>query len=90
MLELALFDLDTGVCTAQREYPMTNYPAPQVLGDAVFLCDNTGGFILQLDKTLDVVNRWDLQPEEGTWYMGSGGKLYQYKDYTLHLLINLQ
>ena len=82
VLELALFDLDTGVCTAQREYPMTNYPTPQVLGDAVFLCDNTGGFILQLDKTLDVVNRWDLQPEEGTWYMGSGGKLYQYKDYT--------
>ena len=81
VLELTLFDLDTGLCSAQCDYKLSNYPTPQALGDSVYICDNGGGLILQLDKSLNVVNRWELEPDESRWYMGSGGKLYKYRDY---------
>ena len=81
VLELALFDLDTGTCSAQCDYKLTNSSVPQALGDTLYICDNGGGLILQLDKTLNVVNRLELEPDDSSWYMSSGGKLYKYHNY---------
>ena len=82
ILELALFDLDTGTCTVQGEFQLTGYPMPQALGEMLYICDNESGIILQLDKNLNVVNRWEMNPSEGAWYMGADLKLYQFREYS--------
>lgn len=81
VLEMAVFDLDTGTCTAQRDHCLPGFPVPQVLDDTLYICDNSSGVILQLDKELNEINRWETEPDESSWYMGTDGKLYQYRDY---------
>ncbi len=89
VLELALFDLETGALTYQRDYFVTGYIVPQPVGDILYICDSESGLILKLDKQLNVINRWEIIPDEGMWYMGAGDKLYQYKDYASLLVVDL-
>lgn len=76
VLELCLVELDTGTVAAEREIKISGYASPQIMGDHVFLCDNIGGEILELDRNLQTVNSWEIDPVEGNLIMGSGEKLY--------------
>lgn len=75
-MELCLIDLENGTISAQRDIPVQSYPVPQVLGDALYICDNLSGTVLQLDNRLQTVSQWQIEPGEGSWYMGAGNKLY--------------
>lgn len=75
-LELCLVELDDGSITAQRDIGLQTYGVPQILGDSIYLCDPTAGRILKLDHALQTVHQWNTTPEEGSWYMGDGEKLY--------------
>ncbi|MBQ8237006.1 MAG: hypothetical protein IJZ39_02505 [Oscillospiraceae bacterium] len=76
--ELCLVELDDGHIIAQRDIALSEYVTPQVLGDDLYLCDRTSGQILQLDKELKTIRQWNTEPNEGSWYMGDGEKLYQF------------
>ena len=76
VMEMCLLELDDGTVVAQCEIPVGVYLVPQILGDDMFLCDPSTGKILQMDKNLQTVKEWNVEPMDGTWYMGSGGILY--------------
>ena len=75
--EMCLVELDDGHIIAQRDVALSEYVTPQILGDDLYLCDRTSGQILQLDKELKTVKQWNVEPAEGSWYMGEGEMLYQ-------------
>ena len=77
VLEMMLTDLVSGTVLAQRDITLQSYIIPQPLGDSLYLCDNTGGTVYQLDKSLQDVRQWQVEPGESTWYMGGQHKLYQ-------------
>lgn len=77
VLEMCLVELDDGTVLAQRDITLASYTAPQILGDALYLCDTHSGQILQLNKELKTVKEWSIEPEDGNWYMGAGEILYQ-------------
>lgn len=77
ILEMCLVELDTGTVVAQRDMMLESYLAPQTLGENLYLCDCIAGEVYQLDKNLQTVNQWDVEPVGYTWYMGGNEKLYQ-------------
>ncbi len=76
ILELCLVELDDGTVTAQRDIACSQAVHPQILGDSMYLCDNLSGTILELNKQLEVVNTWSLEPQEANWIMGGSNTLY--------------
>ncbi len=75
-IELCLVELDDGTVLARQEYPMTLCVAPQVLNDSLYLSDPETGKILELDKSLQLVNSWQTEPFEGDAIMSRSGILY--------------
>ena len=76
ILEMCVVDLKTGEVIGQKDVPLHNYCSPQVLGQTLYLCDNLSGEILGLDKSLETVRSWKLEPGEASWYMGGNDTLY--------------
>lgn len=85
IMELCVLELDDGSVTAQVDIPMTDYLTPRILGDKIYLCDTTGGTIIELDKKLQETNRWEQEYEFGTWYMDANETLYC-QDINLHFI----
>ena len=84
-LELCLVELDDGSVVAQRDIPVGGYVYPQCLGDRVYLCDDEGGTIRELDKELNETNAWSIDPVDQTMYMSRKGTLYRFtEDNRLH------
>lgn len=77
-LELCLVDLLTGQVMAQRDIGISDYIAPQALGDSLYICDDATGLILQLNDKLETADQWNLTPAEGDWFMGSEQTVYQF------------
>lgn len=77
-LELCLVELDTGSVSVEKEIPFTQTVIPQILGDSLFLCDRFSGTILELDKKLEAVNSWTVEPREASFTMGGNEMLYIY------------
>ena len=77
-LELCLVELDDGTVIAQRDVPITGYVYPQCIGDRLFLCDGEGGKVMALDKTLNQVDAWEMEPTEESMYMTAEGILYRF------------
>lgn len=77
-LELCVISLHDGSVIAQRDIAFSVTVIPQVLGDSLYLCDDSTGTIQELDKNLLTKNTWQTEPMEGNWYMGAGEKLYIY------------
>lgn len=75
-LELCLIELDNGSIIATRDVPVSQYVIPGCLGSALYICDNMGGNIYQLDKNLNTVKEWPMTPTEGTVYMSNSGSAY--------------
>ena len=76
-LELCLVSLHDGSVLAEKEYAFSSYVSPQILGDSIYLADNLEGSILELDKKLDIAQRWSAEPIEASWYIGNN-RLYMY------------
>lgn len=77
-LEMCLIELDDGTVTAEKEITFYNWVSPQILGDSMYLCDNITGQITQLNKALEVVKTWDIEPVEGSVSVGANEILYIY------------
>ena len=77
--ELCVVDLDTGTVIGQDQFDFESSVTPQVLGDSIFLCDNLGGKILELNRDLEILNSWDTEPVDANLYMSSGEKLFIYR-----------
>ena len=75
-LELCLIELDDGSVIATRDVPVSQYVIPRCLGSDLYICDNLSGSIYQLDKNLNTVKEWSMNPTEGTVYMGNSGSAY--------------
>ena len=75
-LEMVLIELDDGTITAARDVPVGEYVYPQCLGDTLYLCDGTTGLVLALDKDLETVSQWEIEPTEDSLNMGGNGILY--------------
>jgi hypothetical protein len=69
-------DLDTGIMLAQTEISVHLSSLPQPLGNTLYIADSVNGQILKLDKTLQVLNRWQLAFEDSTLYMDANGTAY--------------
>ena len=78
VLELCVFDLDTGAVAAQKDLPFPEYVMVQVLEDRIYLCDSEAGQIYVLDQNLETVKTWDTEAVSGAWYMGKNDRLYIY------------
>lgn len=74
--ELCIFDLDSGEVLAQADIPFAATMSPQVLGDALYLSDNTTGTIMKLDKHLNQVQKWETDIRDAAMYMDSKGTVY--------------
>lgn len=77
-LELCLMELDTGTVTASRELVCSEYVDPQVLGQTLYICDQTEDRILSLNTSLQTEKQWDAGEWEGTFVMGADETLYIY------------
>ncbi len=75
VMEMCLVELDDGTFV-QKDITVSQYLSPQLLGDALFLCDDLSGTVMELNKQLEVVNTWTLEPQEGNWIMGANDTLY--------------
>ena len=75
-LEMVLVELDDGTVTAARDIPVGQYVYPQCLGDTLYLCDGTTGLVMALDKNLETVQQWEIEPTEASLNMGGNGILY--------------
>ena len=75
-LELCLIELDDGSVIASRDVPVSQYVIPDCLGRDLYVCDNLGGSIYQLDKNLKTVKEWSMEPMGGSLYMGNSGSAY--------------
>lgn len=75
-LEMVLVELDDGTVTAARDIPVGQYVYPQCLGDTLYLCDGTSGLVTALDKKLETVQQWEIEPTEASLNMGGNGILY--------------
>lgn len=75
-IEICILDLDTGKILAQSDIPFAATMAPQVLGDALYLSDNNTGVIVQLDKQLNQVHKWETDIREAAVYMSAYGTVY--------------
>lgn len=81
ILELCLIELDDGSIVSEAEFQVQGFPIPQALEDALYICSSESGLVLQLDKSLCEVRRWEPEPQPGNWYVGAEGNLYQlYED----------
>lgn len=78
MVEMCLIELDDGSIVAQQDVEVTGYVFPQAVGDALYLCDPTQGVILELDRSLEIVNRHEIEVGESSIYMGMDGTCYRY------------
>ena len=76
-LELCLVSLTDGSVIASRDLRVGGYTVPQPMGDALYICDNYGGAVLQLDRNLQDVNSWALEANEDRWYYCGDGRIYQ-------------
>lgn len=75
-IELCLVELDDGTVSAQKEITFTEWMAPQLLGDKMYLCDNYSGTILELDKQLNVTKTWNVDSTNASLTMGANEILY--------------
>ena len=75
-LEMVLVELDDGTVTATRDIPVGQYVYPQCLGDKLYLCDGTTGLVMALDKNLETVQQWEIEPTEYSLNIGGNGVLY--------------
>lgn len=75
-VEICMIDLDTGEILAQSDIPIHISMSPQVLGDCLYLCDNTTGLILKLDKQLNELCRWETEIRDAAVYMGDKATAY--------------
>lgn len=78
ILEMCLIELDDGTILAQKDIPFSEMVSPQILGDKMYLCDGFSGSVLEIDKSLSIVQSWNLDPCEGSWYMSGHGAVYVY------------
>ena len=78
MVELCLIELDDGSVIAQRDVPVSQYLMPRSIGDSLYLCDSQGGVIYKLDKNLQTVQEWNVEPVEGNFYMSQKETAYLY------------
>ena len=83
--ELCLIELDDGSVIAQRDVQVSGYVYPSCTGRNIYLCDTNGGMIYQLDKSLQTVSTWSMQPTDGSIYVSATGSLYLL-DYESHLM----
>ena len=81
ILELCLVSLDDGSVLASREISVGGYTVPQPLGKSLYICDNYGGKVLQLDRNLDDVQQWALEANDYSWYYCGDGRIYQNVEY---------
>ena len=88
-LEMVLVELDDGTITAARDVPVGQYVYPQCLGDTLYLCDGTTGLVTALDKNLETVQQWEIEPTEYSLNMGGNGMLYASTDDEKLLVIDL-
>lgn len=77
-LEMCLIELDDGTVAGENEISFSDWVFPQILGDQMYLCDNAAGKVFQLNKQLDVVKTWDMEPMEGSYTVGANEILYIY------------
>ena len=89
VLELCVLDLDTGEVNARKEIALSEYAYPQILGDTLYLSEPSTGRILALEKNLDVLHTWNIDPIPGAWYMGVKERLYVFADYSELYLYDL-
>lgn len=75
-MEICVIDLDTGEILAQSEIHIHLSTPPQVLGEYLYLWDNSTGLILQLDKQLNEIHRWETDIRDAAVYMGDKGTAY--------------
>ena len=75
-LEMVLVELDDGTITATLDLPVGQYVYPQCLGDTLYLCDGTTGLVTALDKNLETVQQWEIEPTDHGLNMGGNGILY--------------
>ena len=78
VLDLCLVELETGTVAKTAQVELVGYVSPQVLGDTLCLCDSRGGIVVQLDKDLEVIGRWNTAPNNDMWYLGGNAMLYQF------------
>ena len=78
VLELCVFDLDTGTVFAQKDISFPNFAMVQVLQQYIYLCDSQNGRIHVLDQSLETVKTWETEAFDGAWYMGGNEQLYLY------------
>ncbi len=75
VLELCLVELDDGTYV-QKDITLGHFVSPQVLGDALYLCDSLAGTVTVLDKQFEAVKTWTLEPNDSNWLMGGNNTLY--------------
>lgn len=78
MVEMCLIELDDGSIVARQDVAVTGYVYPQSVGKALYLCDAAAGVILELDRSLEIVNRMEIEPGESSLYMGGDGTCYRH------------
>ena len=89
MVEFCVLDLDTGFVAAQIELALSEYTSPQILGDTIYITEPETGRIHALDKELNVLHIWHVDPVAGAWYMGDKQRLYVFQDYAELYLYDL-
>ena len=81
-MELCYVSLTDGSVIASRKIPLGDYTVPQPLGDALFICDNFGGKVLQLDRNLQEVQQWAVEANGDRWVYCGDGRILQIVDST--------
>ena len=89
IFELCILDLDSGEVIARKDFPLSEYTNPQILGNTLYLTEPTAGRVHALDKNLNILNTWNVDPMPGAWYMGDKQRLYIFKDYECLYLYDL-
>ena len=74
--ELCLVELDDGSVTAQKDVPVSGFVTPRSIGDSLYLCDNYGGMIYRLNKSLQILAQWSVPTDNGYYYVGSNNYAY--------------
>ena len=78
-MEMCIVDLDTGEIHAEREIDCGDFAAVQVLNNSIFLRSPESGQIQQLDKDLNLINTWQPDAPDSSWYVGMGDQFYRYQ-----------
>lgn len=79
-MELCLVSLTDGSTIASRKIQLGGYTVPQPLKDELYICDNYGGKVLQLDRNLQDIQQWTVEENDDRWYYCADGRILQSVD----------